>query len=78
MNTYEDQIAMPVRTAKANSGAMARAKAIALEAAQTLSGTTRDALLAYAVPGTPPCSLASFGRANSIRSRVSSFTKPRT
>jgi hypothetical protein len=45
MNTYEDQIAVPVRTAKDNSDGMARAKAITLEAAQTLSGTTRDALL---------------------------------
>jgi hypothetical protein len=39
MNTYEDLIAMPVRTTTANSGGRARAKAIALEAAQTLSGT---------------------------------------
>jgi hypothetical protein len=35
MNTHEDQITMPVRTAAANSRGMARAKAIALEAAQS-------------------------------------------
>jgi hypothetical protein len=58
MNTYESLIAMPVRTATANSGGMARAKAIALEAAQTLSGTARDALLAYAMTGS---ALASIG-----------------
>jgi hypothetical protein len=51
MNTYEQQIAMPVRTATANSGRIARAKAVALETAQTLSGTARDALLAYAMTG---------------------------
>jgi hypothetical protein len=55
MNTYGDQIAVPVRTA--NSGRMARAKAIALEAAQTLSGTARDALLAYAMTGSAMSSI---------------------
>jgi hypothetical protein len=57
MSTYEDQIAMPVRNSKANSGGIARAKAIALEAAQTLSGTTRDALLAYAMTGSAMASI---------------------
>ena len=57
MNTYEDLIAMPVRTTTANSGGRARAKAIALEAAQTLSGTARDALLAYAMTGSAMSSI---------------------
>jgi hypothetical protein len=57
MNTYEDQTAMPVRPATANSGGMARAKAIGLEAAQTLFGTARDALLAYAMTGSAVASI---------------------
>jgi len=57
MNIYEDQTALPVRTATANSGGMARAKAVALEAAQTLSGTARDALLAYAMTGSAVASI---------------------
>jgi hypothetical protein len=57
MNTYEGQIAVPVQTAKDNSGGMARAKAISLEAAQRLSGTTRDALLAYAMTGSAVASI---------------------
>jgi hypothetical protein len=36
---------------------MARAKAIALEAAQTLSGSARDALLAYAMTGSAVASI---------------------
>jgi hypothetical protein len=57
MNTHENQIAMPVRTAAANSGRMARAKDIALEAAQALSGSARDALLAYAMTGSAVASI---------------------
>jgi hypothetical protein len=57
MNTCEDLIAMPVRTAAANSRGMARAKAIALEAARTLSETARDALLAYAMTGSAMSSI---------------------
>jgi hypothetical protein len=57
MNTYEALIAMPVRTTTANSVRIARAKDIALEAAQTLSGTTRDALLAYAMTGSAMASI---------------------
>lgn len=56
MNTYEGH-AVPVRTAKDSPGGMARAKAITLEAAQTLSGTTRDALLAYAMTGSAVSSI---------------------
>ena len=55
MNIYEDQTAMPVRTATA--GGMARAKAIVLEAAQTLSGTARDALTAYGMTGSAVASI---------------------
>ncbi len=51
MNTYEDLIAIPVRTTTANSDGIARAKAIALEAAHMLSGTAKDTLLAYAMTG---------------------------
>jgi hypothetical protein len=57
MNAHEDQIAMPVRTAAANSRGMARAKTIALEAAQSLSGTARDALAAYAMTGSAMSSI---------------------
>ena len=57
MNTYEFQAAMPVRTATANSGRMARTKAITLEAAQKLSGTARDAILAYAMTGSAVASI---------------------
>jgi hypothetical protein len=57
MNTCEDLIAMPVRTAAANSRGMARATAIVLEAARTLSGTARDALLAYAMTGSAMSSI---------------------
>jgi hypothetical protein len=37
---------------------MTRAKATALEAVQTLSGTARDALFAYAMTGSAVASLA--------------------
>ena len=57
MNTFEDQTAMPVRTATANSGGTARGKAIVLKAAQTLSGTARGALLAYALTGSAVASI---------------------
>jgi hypothetical protein len=57
MNAHEEQITMPVRIAAANFRGMARAKAIALEAAQTLSGTARDALLAYAITGNAVASI---------------------
>jgi hypothetical protein len=58
MSTYEPPIAMPVRSAGAGSSHMARAKAVALETAQTLSGTKRDALSAYAMTGSAVASLA--------------------
>jgi hypothetical protein len=57
MNAYEDQIAMPVGAATANSGRLAYAKAAALGAAETLSGTARDALLAYAMTGSAVASI---------------------
>ena len=57
MNTYQFQTAMPVRTAPANSHGIARAKAAALRAAETLSRTARDALLAYAMTGSAVASI---------------------
>jgi hypothetical protein len=57
MNTHEGQVTTPVRIAAANSRGMARAKAIALEAAQSLSGTARDVLLAYAMTGSAVSSI---------------------
>jgi hypothetical protein len=58
MSRYEsDQIAMPVRTATANSNGMARAKAVVLEATQMLSSTARDALMAYAMTGSAAASI---------------------
>ena len=58
MSTYEHPIAMPVRSAGAGSSRMTRAKAAALQAIQTLSGTARDALFAYAMTGSAVASLA--------------------
>ena len=57
MNTHQDQIAMPVRIAAANSRGMVRARAAALGVAETLSGTARDALLAYAMTGSAVASI---------------------
>jgi hypothetical protein len=42
MSTHEHSIAMLVRSAGAGSSRMIRAKAVALETVQTLSGTARD------------------------------------
>jgi hypothetical protein len=58
MTTHEHAIAMPVRSAGAGSIRMSRAKAVALEAIQTLSGTARNALFAYAMTGSAVASLA--------------------
>jgi hypothetical protein len=58
MSTYEHPITMPVRSAGAGSNCMTRAKAVALQAIQTLSGTARDALFAYAMTGSAVASLA--------------------
>jgi hypothetical protein len=55
MSRDEDQIAMPVGTT--NFSGIARAKAIVLEATQTLSGTARDALMAYAMTGSTVASI---------------------
>ncbi|SIO48790.1 hypothetical protein SAMN05443247_06272 [Bradyrhizobium erythrophlei] len=52
MSTYEHTIAMPVRSVGAGS------KAVVLQAIQTLSGTARDALFAYAMTGSAVASLA--------------------
>jgi hypothetical protein len=58
MTTHEHPIAMPVRSAGAGSSRMTRAKAGAVEAVQTLSGTATDALFAYAMTGSAVPSLA--------------------
>jgi hypothetical protein len=58
MSTYEHTIAMPVRSAGAGSTRMTRAKAVALETAQTLSRTAGDALFADAMTGSTVASLA--------------------
>ena len=58
MSTYEHPIVMPVRSADAGSSWMTRAKAVALQAIQTLSGTARDVLFAYAMTGSAVASLA--------------------
>ena len=58
MSTHEHPIATPVRSPGAGSGRMTRAKATAIEAAQTLSGAARDALFAYAMTGSAVASLA--------------------
>jgi hypothetical protein len=58
MSTYQDLTAMPVRSAGTVSRGTVRAKAIALETVQTLSGTLRDALFAYAMTGSAVASLA--------------------
>jgi hypothetical protein len=58
MSIYEHPITMPVRRAGAGSSRMTRAKAATLETIQTLSGTARDALFAYAMTGSAVASLA--------------------
>jgi hypothetical protein len=58
MTTREQPVAMSVRSARARSSRMSRAKAVALQAVETLSGTARDALFAYAMTGSAAASLA--------------------
>jgi hypothetical protein len=58
MSTHQHPIAMPVRSAGAGSSRVTRAKAAALETVQTLSGTARDALFAYAMTGSAVACLA--------------------
>ncbi len=58
MSTHQRPITMPVRSAGAGSSRMTRAKAVALETVQTLSGTARDALFAYAMTGSAVASFA--------------------
>jgi hypothetical protein len=58
MSTYEHAIAMLVRSAGAGSNRMTRAKAVALETAQTLGEAARYALFAYAMTGSAVASLA--------------------
>jgi hypothetical protein len=58
MSTHEHPIAVAVRNAGVGVSRTGRAKAIALETVQTLSGTARDALFAYAMTGSAVASLA--------------------
>ena len=58
MSTHEHPIAMAVRNGGVGVSRMGRAKAIALETVQTLSGTARDALFAHAMTGSAMASLA--------------------
>lgn len=57
MKSHQGQIEHPVRTATASSGGMARVKIVTLEAAQTLSETAREVLLAYAMTGSAVASI---------------------
>lgn len=56
MSSHEQPIVMPVQNAGAHR--MNRGKAVALEMAQTLSWTARDALFAYAMSDSAVASLA--------------------
>ncbi|MFB9263787.1 hypothetical protein ACFFWD_11480 [Bradyrhizobium erythrophlei] len=58
MSSHEHSIAMRVRSAGAGVSGTTRAKAAAIELIQTLSGTARDALFAYAMTGSAVASLA--------------------
>ena len=58
MTIREELVAMSARSARARLSRMTRAKAVALQAIQTLSGTARDALFAYAMTGSAVASLA--------------------
>lgn len=58
MSTCKDLIGMPARSGAADLRGIARAKAIALKGAQSLSGTASDALFAYAMTGSAVASLA--------------------
>ena len=58
MTTREELVPMSIRSARARLSRTTRAKAVALQAIQTLSGTARDALFAYAKTGSAVASLA--------------------
>jgi hypothetical protein len=58
MSTREHFFAMSVRAAHAGLSSVTRTKAVALQAIQTLTGTARDALFAYAMTGSAVASLA--------------------
>ena len=57
MSTREHVVAIPVRSAS-GLGRMTRAKAVALHAIQSLSGTASNALFAYVMTGSAVASLA--------------------
>jgi hypothetical protein len=58
MSSYQDSTAIPVRSARTGSRSMTRAKVIVVEAAHTLSATTSDTLLAYAITRNAVAALA--------------------
>ena len=58
MSTHEHSIAMTARSAGAGTSRIRHAKAVAFETVQTLSGTARNALFAYAMTGSAVASLA--------------------
>jgi hypothetical protein len=51
MSAGEHLVAMSMRRSRAGLNLRTRAKAVALQAIQTLSGTASDALVAYAMTG---------------------------
>ena len=58
MTKYQHPSAVPIRNAKADPRGVTRAKAVTLQAAQTLSEVTKEALFAYAMTGSAVASLA--------------------
>jgi hypothetical protein len=58
MSTRRHLAAMSVHGTCASLSGMARAKAVVIQAIQTLSGTARDALFAYAMTGSAVASFA--------------------
>jgi hypothetical protein len=58
MSTQDYPIAMPIRSCAAGSSRLTRARALALEAAQSFSEMARAALFAYAMTGSAVARLA--------------------
>ena len=58
MSPHDYPAAVPVRNAGTAAGRVTQAKAVVFETVQTLTETTREALLAYAMTGSAVASLA--------------------
>ena len=58
MSSHEYMIAPPVWSAGAGASPLVRARAVALMMIQTLNGTARDAVFAYAMTGSAVASFA--------------------